>query len=82
MKEQKLPIGFELIAEEGKELIVIQNGEEIARTKSVIIPQEGTLNEWIEVDEKVIRQDLQDKEEERIERIAELERQLAELRSE
>lgn len=81
MKRQDHDQGYTLIAEEGKELIVLIDGEETARTKSVLIPPEGTLNEWIEVDEKIPEPMPEPTEEElKAQKIAELEAELARLR--
>lgn len=80
MQRKELEKGYELIADVGRELVVIdEEGNELARAKSVTIPAEGTLNNWIEVVESIKEQP---KEEDlKAAKIAELERQLAELKA-
>lgn len=81
MIKKELSTGYELTADEGKELVVIFEGEEIARTKHVFIPTDGTVHEWVEVPEKIIEvQTVVDTS--KTDKIAELERLLAELISE
>lgn len=54
MKKEKKDKGYELIAEEGKELILTdETGEELVRAKTVYVPPEGTKNKWKEVKEKL-----------------------------
>lgn len=43
---------YELTANEGFEMVAHIDGIEVARAKTVIIPNEGTLLEWIEAVEK------------------------------
>jgi hypothetical protein len=70
---------YQLTADEGKELIVLDDtGVEIARTKSVIIPVEGTLNNWVEVPE--MPKPEPEVKDQVADRIAELERELAILK--
>jgi hypothetical protein len=80
MIRKDLENGYELIADEGKELIVLVEDIETARAKQVFIPSEGTLNEWIEVPEKIVEVQLP-QEPTKEDKIAELERQLAELKA-
>ena len=53
MKKQEIENGYELIADDEKDLVIIVKGEEIARTKQVTIPSGETLNKWVEVPERV-----------------------------
>jgi hypothetical protein len=80
MIRKDLEHGYELIADEGKELIVLVEDIETARAKQVFIPSEGTLNEWVEVPEKFVEVVLP-QEPTKEDKIAELERQLAELKA-
>ena len=82
MKQQDTEHGYTLTADEGKELIVLIDGEETARTKSVLIPPEGTLNEWIEVDEKIPEPIPEPTEDElKAQKIKELEEELMRLKN-
>lgn len=46
--------GYILEAIEGKDIVVFDSdGVELARTKRVTIPPEGTLNKWVEMDELI-----------------------------
>lgn len=72
---------YNLIATEGKDLVVIGNNNEVIdRTKEVYIPPAGTLNTWEEVDalppepEVVIDPKQQE--------LAELEARIAQLKAE
>lgn len=71
---------YVLKAGEGFALTVVVDGIEQARTKEVVIPVAGTLNEWVEVLEKPPEPDpVEETKEQRIER---LKAELAELESE
>lgn len=69
-----------LTAGDGYDLVVIVGGEEQARAKVIEIPAAGTLNEWVEVPEKLPEAEpVEESKEQRIER---LKAELAELESE
>lgn len=44
-------MGVELVADNGKELVALEDGKETGRSKQVYIPTGETSNDWIEVDE-------------------------------
>ena len=71
--------GYKLSAEDGQDLITLSDEVEIARCKEIIIPPEGTLNEWIEVD-ALITPKLTE-EELKQQRILELEKELELLKN-
>lgn len=82
MKKEKRENGYELIADEGKELIILKRGKELARAKTVHVPTEGTKNTWVEVDE-IIPDPIPEPTAEEIKqrRIEELEEELTRLRA-
>ena len=78
--------GYILTAGDNLELILVDpNGTEIARTKSVLVPQGETLNTWQEVAAKADPEPtpvILTEEELKQQRIAKLEAELAELKGE
>ena len=72
--------GYILTADIGRDLVVKdENGEVIARTKEVLIPEAGTLNTWIEVVEML--PEPVDAEAVKAAKIAELEAELSALKA-
>ena len=77
IKTDKLDGGYVLTADAGKDLVVMDGETVAARTKEVIIPPAGTLNTWIEADDLPPEPEKQD---DTAAKIAELERQIEELK--
>ena len=66
-----------LTADADKDLVVMDGETVTVRTKEVIIPPAGTLNTWIEADDLPPEPEKQD---DNAAKIAELERQIEELK--
>lgn len=80
MKTMNHDGSYALKSGEGHDLIAMSGGIEQARTKEVTIPPSGTLNEWVEVTEKLPEPEpVEETKEQRIER---LKAELATLESE
>ena len=77
IKTDKPDGGYVLTADVGKDLIVMDGETVTARTKEVVIPPAGTLNTWTEADELPPETEKQD---DTAAKIAELERQIEELK--
>ena len=69
--------GYVLTADVGKDLVVMDGGTVTVRVKEVFIPPAGTLNTWTEADELPPEPEKQD---DNSAKIAELERQIEELK--
>ena len=82
MRKENRENGYELIADEGKELVALKRGKEVARVKTVQVPGGGTKNTWVEVDE-IIPDPIPEPTAEEIKqrRIEELEEELTRLRA-
>ena len=69
--------GYVLTADAGKDLVIMDGETVAARAKDVIIPPSGTLNTWIEAGALPPEPEKQD---DNAAKIAELERQIEELK--
>lgn len=76
-KTDKPDGGYVLTADAGKDLVVTDGETVTVRAKEVIIPPAGTLNTWTEADELPPEPEKQD---DNAAKIAELERQIEELK--
>ena len=76
-RTDKLDGGYVLTADVGKGLVVMDGETVTARVKEVIIPPAGALNTWAEADELPPEPEKQD---DNAAKIAELERQIEELK--
>ena len=69
--------GYVLTADTGKDLVVMDGETVTVRAKEVFVPPTGTLNTWTEADELPPEPEKQD---DNAAKIAELERQIEELK--